>query len=97
MSRRSIKPKPKAYRFGARLSAEQKILIEKAAALTGQTMTEFVLRSAEAAARCTIEEKAVLVLSPHDTEMFVDAILHPADPGRVLRAAANHYKRTLGR
>ena len=48
--------------------------------------------SAEAAAKRTIEERAVLFLSARETESFVDAILHPADPGPVLRAAARCYK-----
>ena len=37
----------KAYRFDARLNADQKILIQRAADLEGRTMTDFVLHSAE--------------------------------------------------
>src|SRR5271155_2682050 len=85
-------PKAKAYRFDARLNEEQKILIQKAADLEGRTMTDFVLHSAEAAAGRTIEERAMLILSARETESFVDAILHPAQPGQVLRATARHYK-----
>ena len=87
----------KAYRFDARLNAEQKVLIQKAADLEGRTMTDFVLHSAEAAAERTIEERAMLILSARETETFVDAILHAAEPGPVLRSAARHYKRTIGR
>ena len=82
----------KAYRFDARLNEEQKVLIQKAADLEGRTMTEFVLNSAEAAAGRTIEERSMLILSARETEAFVDAVLHPAAPGPVLRAAARHYK-----
>src|SRR3954451_12739446 len=89
--------KAKAYRFDARLNEEQKILIQKAADLEGRTMTDFVLHSAEAAAERTIEERAMLILSARETESFVDAILHPAEPGPVLRAAARHYKNTIRR
>ena len=103
MSRATLKPrnrkgpKPKAYRFDARLNEEQKILIQKAADLEGRTMTDFVLHSAEAAAERTIEERAMLILSARETETFVDAILNPAEPGRVLRAAARQYKSSVGR
>ena len=90
-------PKAKAYRFDARLNEEQKVLIQKAADLQGRTMTDFVLHSAETAAERTIEERAIVVLSARETEAFVDAILHPAQPGPVLRAAARHYKNTIGR
>ncbi len=90
-------PKAKAYRFDARLNEEQKVLIQKAADLQGRTMTDFVLHSAETAAERTIEERAMLILSAREAERFVDAILHPAQPGPVLRAAARHYKNTIGR
>ena len=60
-------------------------------------MTDFVLHSAEAAAERTIEERSMLILSARETEAFVDAILNPAQPGSVLRAAARNYKRTLRR
>jgi len=96
-TRKHKAPKAKAYRFDARLNEEQKILIQKAADLQGRTMTDFVLHSAETAAERTIEERAMLILSARETEAFVDAILHPAQPGPVLRAAARHYKNTIGR
>src|SRR5438105_12570635 len=87
----------KMYRFDARLNEEQKVLIQKAADLEGRTMTDFVLHSAEAAAERTIEQRAILILSARQTEAFVDAVLNPSKPGRVLRAAARHYKNSVGR
>src|ERR1700682_4758106 len=90
-------PKSKAYRFDARLNEDQKTLIQRAADLEGRTVTDFVLHSAQAAAERTIEERAMLILSARETEAFVDAILRPAEPGPVLRAAARHYKNTIGR
>lgn len=96
-SRKRKAPKAKAYRFDARLNEEQKVLIQKAADLEGRTMTHFVLHSAETAAERTIAKRAMLILSARETEAFVDAILHPAGPGPVLRAAARHHKSTLGR
>jgi len=82
----------KAYRFDARLNADQKILIQRAADLEGRTMTDFVLHSAETAAERTIQERSMLILSVRETEAFVKAILNPAEPGAVLRAAAQQYK-----
>jgi len=58
-------------------------------------MTDFVLHSAEAAAERTIQERAMLILSARETEAFVEAILNPAKPGRVLRAAARQYKKAV--
>ena len=87
--------KSKAYRFDARLNEEQKVLIQRAADLEGRSMTDFVLHSAETAAERTIEQRAMLILSARETEAFVNAILSPAEPGPVLRAAARRYKGTL--
>lgn len=95
-TKRKKAPGVKAYRFDARLNEEQKILIQRAADLEGRTMTDFVLHSAETAAGRTIQERAMLILSARDTEIFVDAILKPAKPGPVLRAAARRYKETMG-
>ena len=89
--------KAKDYRFDARLNEEQKLLIQKAADLEGRTLTDFVLRSAQTAAERTLQDRAMLILSARETETFVDAILNPAEPGPVLRAAARHYKKYAGR
>lgn len=85
----------KAYRFDARLNEEQKLLIQRAADLEGRSMTDFVLHSAETAAERTIAERAMLIVSARETQAFVDAILTPAEPGRVLRAAMRRYRATL--
>ncbi len=87
----------RTYRFDARLNREQKTLIERAAGLEGRTVTDFVLHSARAAAERAIQERSVLILTARDTEKFVDAILNPAEPGPVLRKAAQRYKNALGR
>lgn len=85
----------KAYRFDARLTEHQRALIHRAAALEGRSVTDFVLHSAEAAAQQTIRERALLVLGVRDTEIFVNAILHPPEPNRALRAAVKSYKRMM--
>src|SRR5262249_31674508 len=94
--RRKRAPGAKAYRFDARLNADQKLLIQRAADLEGRSMTDFVIHSAETAAGRTIQERAVLILSARETEMFVDAILSPSEPGPTLRAAARYYKQKMG-
>ena len=85
-------PPAKTYRFAARLHEDQKLSIQRAADLEGRTMTDFVLRSAEAAAERTIENRAMLVLTARETEAFAEAILNPARPGSVLRSAAREYR-----
>jgi len=87
----------RAYRFDARLSEQQKVLIQKAADLAGRTMTDFVLESAQAAAERTIQERTMLMLTARETEAFVEAITNPAEPGPVLRKAARRYKELTGK
>ncbi len=87
----------KSWRFDARLNEEQKTLIQRAADLEGRTMTDFVLHSAEAAAERTIRERAMLIMTARETETFVNSILNPARPGRVLRTAARQYRKMTGR
>lgn len=90
-------PRPaKTYRFDARLTEDQKLLIQRAADLEGRSMTDFVLHSAEEAAEKTVERRTTLVLSARDAEAFVDAILNPRGPGPVLRKAAREYRKIMG-
>jgi uncharacterized protein (DUF1778 family) len=92
----SSSPRPKMYRFDARLNRDQKLLIQRAADLQGRTMTDFVLHSAQTAAEKTLQERAMLLLSARETETFVNAVLHPPEPGPVLRQAVRHYKNQIG-
>jgi len=80
-----------SYRFDARLNKEQKLLIQRAAALEGRSMTDFVLHSAQLAAERTIEKRAMLVLTARESEAFAEAILNPAEPGPVLKRAVRRY------
>jgi uncharacterized protein (DUF1778 family) len=60
-------------------------------------MTDFVLHSAESAAERTIQERAILIASARETEIFVDALLNPPKVRSVLRRAAQHYKESMAR
>src|SRR5205807_2622575 len=67
----------RAQRLETRVTAEQKTLIEHAAALQGRTVTDFVSTSVQDAARRAIEEHQQLELSVRDSQAFVDALLNP--------------------
>jgi len=86
----------KQYRFDARLTEHQKVLLQRAADLEGRTITDFVLHSAETAAERTIRERAMLILTARESEMLVESILNPRAPGPVLRRAARQYKKQFG-
>jgi uncharacterized protein (DUF1778 family) len=83
----------KEQRLEARVTPEQKRLIERAATLRGTTVTEFVVASAQDAAADTIKNFEVLHLRDQAREVFVNAVLNPPTPNRAARAAATRYKK----
>lgn len=86
----------RAQRLETRVSAEQKNLIERAAALQGRTVTDFVLTSVQDAARRAIEEHQQLELSVQDSEAFVEALLNPQPVNDRLRDTVRRYRETSG-
>ena len=97
----SAAPKPppgrdRRERLEMRLSAEQKRLIEHAAALQGRTVTDFVLASVQDAAQRAVEERHRLDLSIRDTEIFVEALLNPGPVKGRLDETVARYRRATG-
>jgi uncharacterized protein (DUF1778 family) len=90
--RRSLKQQ----RLEARVTPEQKRLIQRAATLRGTTVTEFVVASAQEAAANTIKDFEVLHLRDEAREVFVNAVLSPPPPNAAARAAAERYKKQIG-
>lgn len=86
----------RAERLEARVTAEQKSLIERAAALQGRTLTDFVLTSVQDAARRAIEEHHQLALSVRDGEAFVDALMNPQPVNDRLRDTVRRYREKAG-
>ena len=84
-------------RLEARISAAQKAALQHAAALSGRTLSEFVVASAQEAAAKVIQERESIRLSRAEQTAFVKALLAPAPPGAALRKAAAAYKKRLGR
>jgi uncharacterized protein (DUF1778 family) len=83
-------------RLETRVTADQKSLIERAAALQGRTVTDFVLSSVQEAARRAIEQHQRLDLSVRDSEAFVEALLKPQPVNKRLRDTVRRYRRATG-
>jgi len=81
----------KSDRLEARIPARQKELLLKAAAIRGQSLTEFVVSSATKAAREVIRESQVLELSERDQRAFAEALMSPLTPSQRLKKAAREY------
>ena len=82
----------KYERLEARIAAEQKELLQRAAALEGQTLTEFVVSSAVQRAAQTIRDHEVISLSLRDGRAFVEALMRPSSPNEHLRRAVARYR-----
>jgi uncharacterized protein (DUF1778 family) len=63
-----------------RMKDERLALIDRAAAIRGVTRTEFVLRSSEAAAIETLNERPVIALDDDAYDAFVAALDAPVKP-----------------
>ncbi len=86
----------KDERLEARVTPDQKRLIERAAELRGSTVTDFVVVSAQQAAADTIRDFETLVLRDRARDVFINAILNPPVPNEAARIAAERYKKVMG-
>ena len=62
-----------------RMSEERLAFIDRAAAIRGVTRTEFVLRSSEAAAIETLNERPIITLDDESWDAFVAALDAPVE------------------
>ncbi len=83
-------------RLEARISTKEKELLKLAANLEGCSLTQFVVRSAQEAARKAIQQHKEISLTARDTEAFVNALLKPPAPSDRLKRAAKHFKKIMG-
>jgi uncharacterized protein (DUF1778 family) len=80
-------------RLDARVTREEKQLIESAANLRGTSSSDFVRMAIREAALKTIREYESLTLAENSRKVFVEALLNPPQPNEKARAAAQRYKR----
>lgn len=88
--------KLRAERLEARISGEKKAVLQHAAELSGRTLSEFVVESAQAAAMRVIQEHENIRLSQAEQIAFVSGLLNPAAPNDRLRQAAVNYRQQMG-
>jgi uncharacterized protein (DUF1778 family) len=92
---RSRRPKAEE-RIDARLPAETKQMLERAAVITGVSLSDFVISKAFEAATTIVREHDTWMLNRRQSKAFVDALLHPPQPNAVLRDAARRYRSRTG-
>lgn len=93
---RSKKPAPRRFeQVAAQVTAEQKALLERAAAYTGHSVTEFIVGAITAASQAVVNEHEVIRLSPAETAAFVAALAKPKKPNANLRKAFEKHRRSV--
>lgn len=86
----------KSKRLEARVTAQQRELIQRAADLSGRSITDFIVSSLQSAAEETIRAHQVIELTARSTEAFVNSLLNPPAPNERLRAASRRYRDLTG-
>ena len=85
-------------RLEARVRKEQKEKIERAAAIKGLTLSDFVRHSLDEAATKVIQDYELIKLSVADSENFVKSLIRPAqEPNLDTVKATKLYKKLLAR
>ena len=82
-------------RLDARVTAEEKEIIETAANLRGTSYSDFVRMAAKEAAMKTIREYEVLTLNHESRRVFVQALLNPPRPNQKAVRAAKRFMREI--
>jgi uncharacterized protein (DUF1778 family) len=81
----------KNARLEARVTIEQKQLMERAASLRGQNLTEFMISVLADAATQTILDSELIALTDRDRRAFAAALLNPTAPSPQAIADAQWY------
>lgn len=82
-------------KVSARIPRESRKLLEKAAALSGATLNQFVMQAAVKEAQTLLAREQTIVLTEADAEQFFAALAHPPAPNSALRKAARAYRRSV--
>ena len=82
-------------RTEARLLPEQKKRIDRAAQIKGLSRSDFIVQTADEAAMRIIQEHETWTLAIPDRERFMEALMHPPEPSRRLRAAGRRYQKRV--
>lgn len=83
-------------RLDFRVKPEQKTLIERAASVRGQTVTDFAVAALLKEAHATIDEAELRTLSQRDSKTFLELLKADREPNAALKSAARRYKNHRG-
>ena len=95
-SARKLIDRTRGERLEARITTDQKALIQRAAELEGRSVTDYVVSSVQDAAKRTVEAHDVIVLSAAESRAFVDALLDPPPVNDRLRDSIRRHQAMTG-
>jgi len=78
-------------RIDVRVNSESKSLFLRAAELSGQNLSAFIIEAVRERAIQTIEAHDQVVLNNQSRQVFLDALAKPPAPTEALRRAADKY------
>lgn len=87
----------KEERVQARVNADTKDLLERAARYRGVSLSDFMVSSASEAATRTVQEHTLIHLSAQDSRAFAEALLNPPAPNDALRQAKERHDKLVKR
>jgi uncharacterized protein (DUF1778 family) len=87
----------KTARLEARVTVDQKQMMERAAGLRGQNLTEFMISVLADAATQTIKDRELIELTDRDRLVFAEALLNTEPPSEQGIADAKWYKQIMDR
>ncbi|HXH69137.1 MAG TPA: DUF1778 domain-containing protein [Pyrinomonadaceae bacterium] len=82
-------------RLNFRLPPEAKEKIERAAVVSGLTITDFAIHALVNSADEVLERHHMTVLSDRDRDIFLQMLDNPPPPNEALKKAAKRYKQTI--
>jgi len=85
----------KSTRLEARLEPQSLAMIKRAAEIQGRSVSDFVVAAAREAAKRTISETQLIMLSLENQEKVFKALLNPPKPGPALKRAFQAHRRLI--
>ena len=87
----------KNARLEARVTEEQKQLMERAAFLRGQNLTEFMVAVLAETSLQIIKDREVIELTDRDRQAFANALLNPPAPSDRAYADVQWYEQIMNK
>jgi uncharacterized protein (DUF1778 family) len=83
-------------RLNFQVSSEHKQLLERAASICGQTVSEFAISKLLPLAEETVAESERTRLTARDRDLFLNMLDSTPEPNEALRRAADRYRKHCG-